>query len=130
MLAKTIKYKDFNDVEREETFLFNLTESELLELEMSTTGGIEQLVKKIIEARNSPELLKLFKKLVFMAYGEKSPDGRRFIKTEELAVAFSQTEAYNKFFLELTSDANAAAGFLNGIIPESLRANAVAVKGN
>ena len=80
MFGKTIKYTDFNDVEREETFYFNFTKAELTEMELGVEGGLTEQIDKIIKAKNQPEIIKLFKKLVLDAYGEKSPDGRRFIK--------------------------------------------------
>ena len=117
MLNKKITYTDFNGVERTETFSFNLTKAEIMEMEMSTTGGLSEMINKIIEAQDTPSLIKLFKDLVLKAYGEKSADGKRFIKSEELSTAFSQTEAYSELFMELATDADAAAKFVNGIIP-------------
>jgi hypothetical protein len=117
MLQKKIAYTDFNGVEREETFSFNLTKAEIMEMEMSTTGGLSEMINKIIEAQDTPALITLFKDLVLKAYGEKSADGKRFIKSKELSEAFSQTEAYSELFMELATDADAAAKFVNGIIP-------------
>lgn len=117
MLNKKITYTDFNGVERTETFSFNLTKAEIMEMEMSTTGGLSEMINKIIEAQDTPSLIKLFKDLVLKAYGEKSADGKRFVKSPELSEAFSQTEAYSELFMELATDADAAAKFVNGIIP-------------
>lgn len=119
MLKETITYKDYNDVERTEPFYFNLTEAELMELEMSTEGGLAEMINKIVTAKDAPAIIKVFKDLVLKAYGEKSPDGKRFIKSAEIATAFSQTEAYSQLFMKLATDADAAAKFVNGIIPES-----------
>ncbi len=120
MYAKEITYNDYNGVERKETFLFDLSEAEILEMELSTVGGFEQYVNKIINAQDTPQLVKLFKELILKAYGVKSDDGRRFIKTEEIAREFSQTRAYSKLFMELAIDAQAAAEFVNKIVPESM----------
>lgn len=120
MYAKEITYNDYNGVERKETFLFDLSEAEILEMELSTVGGFEQYVNKIINAQDTPQLVKLFKELILKAYGVKSDDGRRFIKTEEIAREFSQTRAYSKLFMELATDAQAAAEFVNKIVPESM----------
>ena len=125
MLKKTITYTDYNGQERTEDFYFNLSKSELMELEMSTSGGLAEMIKKIVAAQDAPAIISIFKKLVLQAYGEKSPDGKRFIKSEELSTAFSQTEAYSTLFMELATDADAASKFVNGIVPaDAAAANA------
>lgn len=119
MLKKVIKYTDFNDTEREETFYFNLSKVEVAEMEMSVSGGWVQWVEKVVEAQSEPELIKIFKEIILTAYGEKSPDGRRFVKSEELSKAFSETGAFEELFMELATDAEAAAAFFNGIVPQA-----------
>lgn len=117
MLKKTITYTDYNNVERTEDFYFNLSKAEIMELELSTTGGLAEMINKIVAEKNAPAIIEIFKKLILKAYGEKSPDGKRFIKSDEIAAAFSQTEAYSQLFMELATDADAAAKFVNGIVP-------------
>ena len=121
MLSEKIKYVDYNGVEREEVFLFNLSKAELMEMELGTTGGLADMIKNIVAAQDTPSIVKIFKELVLKAYGEKSPDGKRFIKVDEkgnpLSIGFSQTEAYSNLFMELATDADAAAKFVRGIIP-------------
>ena len=121
MVVKKIKYTDFNGVEREEEFMFNLTEAEITEMELTTDGGLSDSIKKIISAQDTPEIIKTFKMLLLKSYGEKSADGRRFIKSEELTEAFTQTNAYSQLFMELSTDDKAAIAFINGIIPDSMR---------
>lgn len=117
MLKKTITYKDYNDVERTEDFYFNLTEAEVMEMEMSTSGGLVEMIHRVVAAQDAPAIIKIFKDLVLKAYGEKSPDGKHFIKSEEIQTKFSQTGAYSILFMELATDADAAAKFVNGIVP-------------
>ena len=117
MLTKTINYTDYDGVERSEVFYFNLTKAELAELNLTTEGGLQAILQKIIDSKNVPELTKWFKKIVLMSYGEKSADGKRFVKSEELTEAFTQTEAYSELFMELISDAEAASKFVNGLLP-------------
>ena len=125
MITKTIKYKDYNGVEREEKFLFNLSKAELMEMEMGTTGGLTETIQKIIETKDQPSIISISKKLILQAYREKSADGKRFVKTDEngrpLSVAFSETEAYSILFMELATDDVKAAEFVNGIIPSDLK---------
>ena len=120
MLKKTITYRDYNDVERTEDFYFNLTKAEIMEMELGTTGGFTEMVQKIIDTQDIPQIAKIFKDLVLKAYGEKSPDGRRFIKNDEIRDGFAQTEAYSDLFMELSTNSDAAAAFVNGIIPDNI----------
>lgn len=120
MLKKTITYTDYNETERTEDFYFNLSKAEIMEMEMSTTGGLAEAIQRIVAAQDAPAIIKIFKDLVLKAYGEKSPDGKRFIKSEEIRTAFAQTEAYSKLFMELATDADAAAKFVNGIVPADM----------
>lgn len=117
MLKKTITYTDYNQAERTEDFYFNLTKAEVMEMEMSTSGGLAEMIKKIVAAKDAPAIIKVFKDLILKAYGEKSPDGKRFIKSEEITTAFAQTEAYSQLFMELATDPDKAGEFVNGIIP-------------
>lgn len=118
MLKKTITYTDYNGTERTEDFYFNLTKAEVIEMELSTSGGMVDTIQKIVSAQDAPAIVKVFKDLIMKAYGEKSPDGKRFVKSDELSTAFSQTEAYSQLFMELSTDADAAAAFVNGIVPQ------------
>lgn len=120
MIAKTIKYTDYNGTEREEKFLFNLSKAELMEMEMGTTGGLAESIQKIVEAQDTPSIIKIFKDLILKAYGQKSADGKRFIKSKELSEEFSQTEAYSVLFMELATDADAAGNFIKGIVPSDI----------
>jgi hypothetical protein len=117
MLKKTIKYVDYDGIERTETFHFNLSKAEIAEMQLAIDGGLTSHIEKIIETQDVKELIKLFKELILKAYGEKSPDGKRFVKSLELSTSFSQTEAYSELFMELAQNADAAAAFVNGIIP-------------
>ena len=121
MLSKKIKYTDYNGVEREESFLFNLSKAELMEMELGTTGGLAETIQNVVEAQDTPSIIKIFKDLILKAYGEKSADGKRFIKIDEngkpLSIAFSQTEAYSNLFMELATDSDAATNFIRGIVP-------------
>lgn len=120
MYKKNITYTDYNGHERTEEFLFNLTEAEIAEMEMSKKGGLTNTLQRLIRTEDAPEIAKIFKDLILKSYGEKSDDGRRFIKTKEKAEEFSQTEAYSKLYMELAFDDKAAAEFINNIIPKSM----------
>lgn len=116
MIKKTITYLDYNDVERTEDFYFNLTEVEAMEMEVNTAGGLSATIEKISAEKDMSAIIKILKEFVLRAYGEKSPDGRRFIKSKELSEEFSQTEAYSKLFMELATNEGAGVEFVNGIL--------------
>lgn len=118
MLKKTIEYTDYNGTKRVEDFYFNLSKAEITEMELGVTGGLAESIEKIVKAQDVPSIVKTFKELILKAYGEKSADGKRFIKNEELSTAFSQTEAYSNLFMELSTDADVAAEFIKGLIPQ------------
>ena len=124
MLKKTIKYTDYNGVEREDTFFFNLTKAELTEMSLSVNGGLAEMIKGILQAKDTPAIIKIFKELILKAYGEKTADGKRFRKTDDngtpLSIAFSETEAYSNLFMELSTNDEAAAEFVNGVMPADI----------
>lgn len=117
MIKETVTYTDYNGVERTEDFYFDLSEAEVMEMQLSTTGGLSAMINRIIAAQDQPALIKIFKDLVLTAYGEKSDDGRRFKKSKEISKAFSETKAYSIIFMKLATDSDAAAKFVNGIVP-------------
>lgn len=121
MIKKTITYTDYNDVERTEDFYFHLTKAEVMKMQMGTTGGLAEMIQRIVAAQDMPTIIATFEDMVLKAYGVKSPDGKQFIKNDELRTAFSQTEAYSQLFMELSMDADKAAEFVNGIMPADVQ---------
>lgn len=120
MLKKTITYTDYDGEEREEDFYFNLTESELMVMELSQEGGLKNMMQKIVREKNRPKMIEIFQKMIRMSYGEKSPDGRRFMKSDSITEAFTQTPAYDKLFVELATNEDSAIDFIRGIIPPEM----------
>lgn len=121
MLKKTMTYTDYNGIQRTEDFYFHLSEAEILDMETGVDGGLTAMMNKLIATNNVPEVMKIFKDLVLKAYGEKSADGRRFLKVDDrgvpLYIAFSQIPAYSDLYVELATNADKAAEFMNGIVP-------------
>lgn len=123
MIKKSITYTDFDDNERTEDFYFNLSKSELMEMDFSQIGGMDKMIKAIVNAQDTKRIIELFKEIILRSYGEKSLDGKQFIKVRDghkLADEFAQTAAYDELFMELATDDKAAAEFINGIIPKAL----------
>lgn len=121
MYKRTITYTDYFGQERKEDVYFNLNYSELTKLQLSTQRGYVNMLQDLIDKNDAPTIMKTFDDIIRMAYGEKSEDGRRFIKSPELSEAFTQTPMYDQLYMELCTDAKAAADFVNGIIPKDLR---------
>lgn len=119
MFKKTITYTDFDGNERTEDFYFNLTKAEVTEMELSAKGGLVKQLQKIVAEQDSKRIVEIFKDLILKAYGEKSPDGRRFVKNDEIRDSFSQSGAYSDLFMELATDAELASTFINGIVPSN-----------
>ena len=117
MLKKTITYTDYNGMERKEDFYFNISKAELMELELGTSGGIHQKIERLQQTLEGPEIMKLFKELITMSICEKSPDGKRLLKSKEISDNFLQTEAYSELFMELMSDPEKATAFMKAVLP-------------
>ena len=116
MLKKTMTYEDFDGNKRTEDFFFNLTKAECAEMEFGVDGGLTAMLNKISSERNLPRIIEIIKEIIIKAYGVKSPDGRRFIKNDEVRESFAQTNAYSDLFMELAFDANKCAKFVQGIV--------------
>ena len=118
MLVKKISYTDFDGNEREETHYFNLTRTEVVEMQWSTPGGLKALLDRIVEEQDIKEILDIIREILSKAYGVKSADGRRFDKDPALWVNFTQSLAFDELFMELMTNAGYAAEFMNGIVPD------------
>jgi len=121
MYELPIKYTDYNGVEREEIFMFNMTEAEIQEMNLSINGGMAALMTQIANTRDVAQLVRIFKDMILKAYGQKSTDGKRFIKSQELRDAFEQCPAYSELFMQLSTDNVAAARFLKNIMPQKIQ---------
>ncbi len=121
MITKEITFTDYNGQERKEKYQFNFTKAELTEMELSVNGGLSAMMERIKETDDRPELMRIFKDLILKAYGVKSADGKRFVKSEELRTEFSQTEAYSELYMELVTNTDSAINFFNGLIPNDLK---------
>lgn len=120
MLKETIKYTDYNGTERTEDHYFNLTESEIIDMDMEMSGGLRGMLEAAISAQDTKTLYTVFKNIIFKSYGRKHIDGRRFEKSDEISREFMQTEAYNVLFKKLLKDDVAAADFIKKIIPQNI----------
>lgn len=124
------KYEDYDGNERVEEFYFNLTKAEITDMELTTEGGMSAMLNRIIAAKDTSKLIAVFKDLILRSYGQKSPDGRRFIKSDELTKEFTETPAYSQIYIRLATDDKAATEFVNNVIPKDLQKEVKAAQGN
>ena len=117
MLKKTISYTDYNGLERKEDFYFNLTKAECMEMELSTAGGMQSLIQRIISEKDNAKIVAMFKELILKSYGEKSADGKRFYKSDDISRDFAATEAYTELFMELATNTDSAIDFIVNVFP-------------
>jgi len=118
MFEINIAYTDYNDVERNEKYAFNISRAELLNWEKDTKGGLELKLNKIIESKDPNEIVGLFTEILQRAYGVKSVDGKRFMKSEEIWKTFEESEAYSELIMRFLQDSDYAAEFINAVIPK------------
>lgn len=123
MIKKTVKYFNFNGEEVVEDCYFNLSKAEVAEMELVTPGGYVKLLEDVVATKDAKQILEVFKELILKAYGEKSEDGRRFIKSDKLSEEFSQTEAFSEIFIDLATNEESSKLFINGIMPSAVKPN-------
>ncbi len=118
MLRKVIEYEDYEGVLRKETFIFNINESELMQMELGTTGTFTKKIMKLQESLDTKEIMNTFEYIIGKAYGKLSDDGKRLMKSEEISKEFFESPAWNVLFMELFRDSEYAAKFIKEILPK------------
>lgn len=119
MIKQTVSYVDFNDKPRTEEFYFNLSETEILEM-VAENESLEENLRAVVAANDGGKIMSVFKDLLRRSFGQKSEDGRRLMKGEEITRAFMESNAYNVLFLKLVTEPDYAATFIEGILPKNL----------
>lgn len=117
MYKITKKYTDFNGVEKEEDFYFNLTKADIMKMELSEEGGMDKRLDRLVKTQDMKEAIKVFEGLLLMSYGIKTDDGR-FVRSEEARQRFVSSAAYSEIYFELATDPEAAQKFVEGVIPK------------
>lgn len=121
MLKREVTYENYDGVEVKETFYFNLTRSEIIMMGMEEDGDLAEKLQSIVDKKDGKQIVKTFHDLLLRSYGEKSADGRRFVKSPEISKAFSETPAFDVIFEGMMMNPDEALKFLNALIPKDLR---------
>lgn len=127
MYSMPIKYTDFDGNNREETFMFHLSPAELVDLESSYPGGMKRKLERALAKKDNVTIMAVFKKLVELSYGEKSDDGKRFMKSPDIWKEFSESNAYVELFMKLVTDSSAAQAFVDAVLPDMTKYSDAAV---
>lgn len=118
MIKWPISYTDYNGENHTEDFYFNLNKAEVMQMNLEANGAYGEYLQRIVDQRDYAKIGKEFRRLILLAYGEKSADGRRFVKNSEMSDAFEQTEAYSELYMQLATDEDAATKFISGVLPK------------
>lgn len=122
MFKYTVNYEDFDGNQQSETLFFNFSKPELMKLQMKDNGKYTDHLQVVAESNNPMEIMNAFSEIILMAYGQKSEDGKRFIKSDEAREEFSQSAAYDAFLFELIGDPDIMNKFMVGVFPKDLMA--------
>lgn len=121
MYKTTVTYTDYDDVQRTEDLYFNLTTAELIKMENSIAGGLQKRIEIMMQRHDVPTIMQTMEDLIKQAYGQKSMDGRKFVKSDEIYDDFLQSGAYNEFYMGVITDEKKSSEFLDGIIPSDIK---------
>lgn len=122
MFSRTFEYTGYDGQPHKDTWWFNLSEAELYKLELSNLGGMNGMMNRLLRESKPGEIVEVFESLILSAVGERSVDGRKFIKNQEIRDDFYQSKAYSDLFVELVSSGEKLAEFLKGAIPAEVAA--------
>lgn len=121
MFSREFTYTGYDGKEKKDTYYFNLNEAELYELDLSSIYGFTGQMERLLKAERTQEIVDMFKGIILGAVGEVSPDGRRFVKNEQIREDFYRSKAYAQLFVELVSSGEKFSEFLKSAIPEEIR---------
>lgn len=119
MYVKPITYTDYDGVQHTEKFYFNISKAELIEMDASEAGGLTKRLTEMVDSNETADIFKRVKSIILKAYGKKSADGKRFVKSPEMSQEFEQTEAYSELIMEFMQNPKSFEEFLKGTFPKT-----------
>nr|DAF62657.1 MAG TPA: hypothetical protein [Siphoviridae sp. ctuBK6] len=96
MLKQKVQYEDFDGATQVEDLYFNLNRMELIALQ--SRYGKEDMaayIDKLVEDKDIEKVYEILNDIVLSAYGLRSEDGKRFLKSETIREEFKQSLAYD-----------------------------------
>ena len=123
MVRKTVRYTDFNGQNVVEDLYFNLSKVELIRLSAEYGGDLPEALRGMKDSGNDTEFALFLDRIFLDAYGIKSEDGKRFIKSSELREAFKQSIAYETLFEDVFSSEDELIAFVEGLFPPAPASN-------
>lgn len=94
MLAKTITYTDLNGQSQTETLYFNFNQREAAAFIDSIGGDYDAYASKILSTGRVSDIIDFITNILLDAYGQKSEDGKRFIKNAKIRAEFADSIAF------------------------------------
>lgn len=120
MYRTDVTYENFDGEQVTETCYFNLTKAEMLQLQLQYPEGYQVYLQRLVDDNNRKAMIDEFKHILSMSYGERSADGRKFVKSEEISNAFMASEAYSELFIKLISEEGYAEKFMSAVMPKDI----------
>lgn len=120
MYRTDVTYENFEGEQVTETCYFNLTKAEMLQLQLQYPEGYQTYLQRLVDDNNRKAMIEEFKHILSMSYGERSADGRKFVKSEEISNAFMASEAYSELFLKFISEEGYVEKFMNAVMPKDI----------
>lgn len=120
MYQREFTYTGVDGNEYTETYYFYLSKADLMKFNLGSFEGIDLFLKKLVQEKDAKKILEMVDELILTSVGEKSYDGKRFMRNQEIRDNFAQTEAYSQLFCEVVTDGDKLAEFFRKIIPQDL----------
>lgn len=119
MQKLTIQFENFDGETVSEDLYFHLNIKELQAMEEWPVP----LTKRIADLTNTQDGKKAFelmRDIIEAAYGERSEDGKRFIKNEEVLKNFTQGLTYDEVIIKFIDGSMDLAKFIEGLLPKKV----------
>ena len=119
MQKLTVQYQNFDgDLETEDLY-FHLNIKELQEME-NWDVPLTKRIAKLTKTEDGKEAFELMRDIVEAAYGERSADGKRFVKNPEVLKNFTQGLAYDEVIISFIDGTTDLGKFVEGLLPKKV----------
>lgn len=121
MIKQSISYVDYNGENQTEDFYFNLSKAEILEMMVADENIVESL-QNLAKNGTATQAMNWFKDLIQKSVGEKSEDGKRFVKSPEITKNFMESPAFSEFLFDIIQNPAKSEPFVQGLLPNDVLA--------